>query len=288
MKYVFHVAHVPQAKRILMEGRLRTAPLKGGGRLGESGLSGLWLSANAWGHGSIYGNVRFRLDWESVMEGRNIYWVEAVSYPRSRAYRFLVSRGKYAGDERVRRYDPRQDRGPLRRIGGKWYCNGSDVSEFIVDEDIALSECTKMDFVDHHPDYCSEHGRRCEFRGTQGMAVRGPMLGFMLSRGVHVVDDCIEPLESPSDIDFFVKDLEREIVEGQRVDGAIEGRRDRVALMHGVLALWSCGRVCEARRLARLFAGRKALRKTILGIIRDHFGLEKYTLPRVMRRRRRK
>ena len=284
---VSHVAHVPQARRILVEGRLRTAPLEGEGRLGGSGLSGLWLSANAWAWGYIYGNVRFSLDWGSVIEGRNVYWVEMVTYPRSKAYRFLVSELGFDGDERVRRYDPRKEKGPLRQIDGKWYRHKDHTSEFIVDDDILLSECTQMDFVDHHPDLCSAHVAECEYRGTLGIEVRGPIFSFVLSRGIHIVDERIAPVEGPSEIDFFVKDLEREMLEGQRVDGPIKRRCDRMALMHLVLALWSRGRLREARRLARLFEDESAFEKTIRATIRDHFGLDSYRLPKMMRKRRR-
>src|SRR5450755_4335781 len=37
------------------------------------------VAANTWGPGSIYGTVEFQFAWATLVAGRNIYWVEAMS-----------------------------------------------------------------------------------------------------------------------------------------------------------------------------------------------------------------
>ena len=113
---VHHVAHVAQGQRIAAEGRVRTARVEGDGRLRGRGVRGLWVSPNVWANGSIYGNVRFSFDWESVIEGRRLYWVEGVKAVRPRTCRFLLSKRKFDAVNGVRRYDAREERGPVRCI----------------------------------------------------------------------------------------------------------------------------------------------------------------------------
>ena len=40
--------------------------------------------------GSIYGNIQFTFDWNKIIRGRNIYWVEAIEYG-VHAYRLLLT-----------------------------------------------------------------------------------------------------------------------------------------------------------------------------------------------------
>src|SRR5712691_9415636 len=78
LETVYHVVHVPDARRILEDGRLKAGPVYDESRLKKSRMCVTWLSANTWAPGSIYGNVQFAFPWSQQIIGRRFYWVEAM------------------------------------------------------------------------------------------------------------------------------------------------------------------------------------------------------------------
>lgn len=75
LETVHHVVHVPAARRILEDGKLRAGLVYDESRLKKSRTSVTWLSANSWGQGSIYGNVQFSFAWSDLIGERHFYWV---------------------------------------------------------------------------------------------------------------------------------------------------------------------------------------------------------------------
>jgi hypothetical protein len=63
---VYHVVHVPTARRILEDQMFAR-------RLQKSRVCVTWLSANTWALGSIYGNVQFAFPWNKQIRKRNCY-----------------------------------------------------------------------------------------------------------------------------------------------------------------------------------------------------------------------
>lgn len=57
---VRHVVHVPFARRIVEDGRIKAGLVYDESRLNKSRISVAWVSANTWGPGSIYGTVEFQ------------------------------------------------------------------------------------------------------------------------------------------------------------------------------------------------------------------------------------
>src|SRR5689334_424834 len=88
---VRHIAHVPAARRIIEDGRIRAGLVYDESRLNKSRISVAWVSANSWALGSIYGTVEFQFSWADIVAGQNIYWVEAMAY-RPPAFRLLLSK----------------------------------------------------------------------------------------------------------------------------------------------------------------------------------------------------
>jgi hypothetical protein len=56
---VRHIAHVPTAKRIIEDGRIKSGLIYDQSVLNRSRISVVWLSANTWANGSMYGTVAF-------------------------------------------------------------------------------------------------------------------------------------------------------------------------------------------------------------------------------------
>jgi hypothetical protein len=63
LETIYHVVHLPTARRILEDGRLRAGLIYDESRLRKSRICVTWLSANTWAPGSIYGNVQFAFPW---------------------------------------------------------------------------------------------------------------------------------------------------------------------------------------------------------------------------------
>src|SRR5689334_17298236 len=89
---VRHVVHVAPARRIIEDGRIKAGLVYDESRLNRSRISVSWLSANTWAFGSIYGTVEFQFDWKSLVQGQNVYWVEAMDKYNPTAYRFLLTK----------------------------------------------------------------------------------------------------------------------------------------------------------------------------------------------------
>lgn len=138
LETVHHVVHVPTARRILEDNRLRAGLIYDESRLNRSRMCVTWVSANTWGPGSIYGNVQFSFAWSDLIRDRRVYWVEAMPDYSPRAYRLLLTDRDLSASRHVTPYDPASDEGPLRERDGVWYWNGNYTSEFMIDADLPL------------------------------------------------------------------------------------------------------------------------------------------------------
>src|SRR5690348_7334233 len=67
LETVFHVAHVPDACRILEDRKIKAGLIGDESRLKETRTTVAWLSANSWSNGSIYGNVQFTFSWNELI-----------------------------------------------------------------------------------------------------------------------------------------------------------------------------------------------------------------------------
>jgi hypothetical protein len=70
---VYHVAHVPDACRIIEDGRIKAGLIGDESRLRRTRTSVCWLSANYWQPGSIYGTVQFTFRWEDIIRDSDVY-----------------------------------------------------------------------------------------------------------------------------------------------------------------------------------------------------------------------
>jgi hypothetical protein len=82
---VRHVVHLPLARRIVEDGRIKAGLVYDESRLNKSRIGVAWVSANTWGPGSIYGTVEFQFAWADLVAGQKVYWVEAMNYIFGRA-----------------------------------------------------------------------------------------------------------------------------------------------------------------------------------------------------------
>jgi hypothetical protein len=273
---VRHVVHVPVARRIIEDGKIKAGLVYDESRLNTSRISVTWVSANTWGLGSIYGTVEFQFDWRALIAGQNIYWVEAMPY-KPMAYRFLLT-PREIGPGLVQRYDPTKDDGPLRQVGDQWYWNGNFTSEFMIDSDLDLDRATGLDFVVHHAQYCRQFGADCLDRNQQPQPPRtgGRILAYILGHELHVLDNHLKPTaDEPADrldlLDIAFSGLRAVLRPNARFGGVIANSASCKNVVRGALALYGMDQSETARNLLSLVASMNAFDEALTAIVRQHF-----------------
>lgn len=277
LSVVRHVAHFEEAKQILQDGRIKPGLVYDESRLRHARITVVWLSANAWSDGSIYGTTEFTFDWAPIVEDRRVYWVEAVPHYKPPAYRFLLTERDLPDSKFVQRYDPCKDDGPLkRRRSGDWFWNGNCTSEFMIDTDLSLDACTGIRFVSHHPRICANDSNRCSEMTFHPQEISSRVFAFILGNGIHSADEMFWPLKSARrrhQIDFSRDDISRELRDFSRgVGGSLAKPSSRRSVLRGALALYGSNQNRAAERLVALLANKKEFDTTLEDIIAKHFG----------------
>jgi hypothetical protein len=274
---VRHIAHVPSARRILQDGRIRAGLVYDESRLNTSRISVAWVSANTWALGSIYGTVEFQFAWADLVAGqKKIYWVEAIMRYRPPAYRLLLSR-RDIRNETIKPYDPAKDEGPLRFKDGKYYWKFDNTSEFMIDDDLWLNSCTGLDFVVHNRDICQSFGSGCEDRQQNPSPQRtgGKLLSFVLGNGQHILDEQFkskEAWEPSTKLDTAYGGLEHSLSSQVQFTGPIIEDGGCQDVVRGSLALYGGDQVEQARNLLALISSKDNFTKALKEIVRVHFG----------------
>jgi len=287
LETVYHVVHVPTARRILEDGYLRAGLISDKSRLQKSRICVTWLSANTWALGSIYGNVQFAFPWNEQIRKRRCYWVEAMTGYRPHAYRILLTDRDLSGSKHVREYDPDSNKGPLRHRDGKWYWNNQFTSELMIEGDVDLEDCSGFDFISHHSSICRPNSASCpDFNRTRS-SVGGHVLAFLLGHGLHSIDHVLKQrsrfdrqrrLSDAVDtgIDGILRALDRK---KERFGGVVKSESSRQAVAKGALALYGAGKATAARELLKLLKSPSVFEKALAEIVNEHFGITSWTLP---------
>jgi hypothetical protein len=276
---VRHVVHVPAARRIVEDGRIKAGLVYDESRLNKSRISVAWVSANTWVNGSIYGTVEFQFTWADLVGGQNIYWVEAMNY-RPNAYRLLLSKRVISAGIIIA-YDPANDEGPLRLKDGKYYWNHEFTSEFMIEDDLSLDRCTGLNFVTHHEQYCRPFGDGCEDRKNQPTSQRtgGRILSFILAKGLHVLDQHLKPPgtnEWFSGLNLAYDGLKRSLSAQVKFAGPISLEHNCQNIVRGSLALYGADQVDQARKLLALISSEEHFTRALKAIVRTHFSDSKW------------
>lgn len=286
LETVHHVVHVPTARRILEDNRLRAGLIYDESRLNRSRMCVTWVSANTWGPGSIYGNIQFSFAWSDLIRDRRVYWVEAMPDYSPRAYRLLLTDRDLSASRHVTPYDPASDEGPLRERDGVWYWNDTYTSEFMIDADLPLRRCTGFAFINHRPDRCRLNGSSCTDRTAPPYRTGGRVLAFLLGNDLHGVDRVLKTPVAPrrgrplSDaVDVGIDGIMRALGNNKsRFAGGIWRPTSRQAVLRGALALYGADRKAEGRKLISLLKSQEVFEKALTEIVNDHFGINNWTL----------
>lgn len=287
LETVYHVVHVPTARRILEDGQLRARLIYDESKLRKSRICVTWLSANTWGPGSIYGNVQFAFPWTKQIRRRHCYWVEAMKAYSPHAYRILLTDRDLSQSKYVQEYDPASNKGPLRERDGTWYWNNQFTSEFMVECDVDLDQCTGFDFISHHYSKCRPNGNACPDFNTPAYRIGGQVVAFLIGNNLHAIDHVLKLPSRPSPDGKLSKTVDVG-VEGilsalggkkERFGGGVKSKSSRRAVLRGALALHGSGNSSAARELIKLLKSQEVFEKALTEVVNDHFGIKGWTVP---------
>ena len=257
---ISHVAHDDIARRIMSDGVIRSGLVCDESKLNTERILVSWLSPNDWnGAGGFrYGNVRFQYGFDSLVTGKNYYWVENRAYGIE-ACRILITKENRSA--LLIPYDP------TRRDGPWWhdtesnthYRNGYYTLEFMFEKDLRVRDSTSLDFVKHHVNRCNISPGSCPDRGISGPKAAMRFVAFLLA------DTCRLPKELFTDTHngsrFFNDDyfyhfglLRRFITDDATFTGSVLAASDTAqALIRAIFHAYADQHEDEVYRLAELF-----------------------------------
>ena len=264
LRTVRHVVHVPFARRIIEDGRIKAGLVHDESRLNRSRISVAWVSANMWALGSIYGTVEFQFAWTDIVAGQKVYWVEAMDY-RPNAYRLLLSKRDIPAGL-ITPYDPAKDEGPLRLKDGIYYWNAAYTSEFMIEDDLSLDRCNGLNFVTHHQQYCRPFGIACPDRENQPTPARtgGRILSYILGNELNILDTRLKPPGVDTTmLDVGYEDLEDFLPKQVNFAGAASADAECQTIVRGSLALYNEDQTGQARNLLAMVSSKDNFTKAL-------------------------
>jgi hypothetical protein len=179
---ISHVAHIEVAQNILEEGVIRARPISDESKLRNHAFQVVWLSPKQWPDGFRYGNVRFTFKWETIIQGRQAYWVETIERYHPPADRILVTNNHYP--DVVRPYDRGRQGSVWMQTGSRqghvW--NSARTFEVMLEQDLAIQDACAVDFVFHHQYQCSVNKDACPERGVGQEVAGARIVAFLASK----------------------------------------------------------------------------------------------------------
>jgi hypothetical protein len=281
-KKVRHISHVKDALRIIEDGIIRSSLVWDKSRLNNSRTCVSWVSPNSWGNGSLYGNVSFEFDWDRIVDGKDLYWVEAVTDYQPAAYRILISEKKHDSIPELQLYNERKPYGPIYFDGETWYRNGFYTGEFLIDSDLSLRDCSEIDFVDHNDRICTK-SNACSDIGSSSADKGAELLATLIGRDINksrklFIEDERKgkflTTSSFSALHRLFLDLTYNLSEDGMDKGLKFRKGDIYRILRAALMYYGLDELEEARKLINLIGSKKRVIDSLVRIVSDFMALE--------------
>lgn len=186
---VYHITHFPAAKELIESGRIITQLIKDKSKLNGQDIKVVWLSPNDWYNGSLYGNVRFSYDFNDLIEDKKFYSVEVMDQYEPTACRILITNKNYIRNPLLSPYDPRAEyAGPwyIDQTGQNYYHKSYNI-EFMFDSEFNINDALKIDFVNHHPDFCNiNRTTLCPDIDVKGELIKTLLTCYLISNDIKL------------------------------------------------------------------------------------------------------
>lgn len=280
---ISHTSHVEPALNILDRGEIRPYLIFDESKLNDQRILVSWLSPNHWGVGFRYGNIRFQFDFKSLIKNKRFYWVESIAY-KIPACRILVTDKNHDGD--LERYDPTAKEGPWWHdtASDQHYYNGNHCLEFMFECSVSMKDIRAVDFVDHHPEYCSIHrttpdlckelGYRSHRGGAMFMA-RAVASGFSLENlSPYLIQDDGRPTFM---LKYSFEELCSRVSRNVSFDGDLKANSKKAsAVSQAICSAYSFHQIDTAKKLASLFRSEEECDSVLAMAVSKAVDLEKW------------
>jgi hypothetical protein len=279
---IAHIVHVKDSFPIIDKSHISRGRIYDESKLTKTEASVVWLSPFDW-PSSIYGNICFLFDFEDLSRGRNLYWVEAIDYPRP-AVRFYLT-NKYINDipfkDLLEPYDALTDQGPLKNVKGKWHYNRHTSVEIMLDENIDLDDCKKLEIISHKPDKCRLYKHECKDRSRDLKSIRSQFLAYLIGTSNNVLSRAMttdiglpDKRRYHNDLMFPFMNLSGELIRKNSYSGIIRTKKENNNIVVAACLLLSHDQMDRAIALMSLLQSEQVAEKAFERIVQKQFDLQ--------------
>ncbi|MFC3695563.1 hypothetical protein ACFOWB_25355 [Chenggangzhangella methanolivorans] len=276
LSQVYHTTHRLSATRIIEDGRVKRGLVYDESELNKTRTTVSWVSPNHWRDGYRYGSVRFGFNWSLFADQSHFYWVECIEYSPP-ACRFLITERDLSSElPALTRYDPMSHLGPLLFDGVDWRRNRAIALELMIDDDIALSHCTGIDLVTHHPQQCNERNPNCPERRNGEHDTGARLVAALLGRELTNANHCLKS-DEPESIGLTVQgalgllSLKLRPKDGEK--GVISDIDHAQAIVTAAFNQYGSDHIESAKTLCRTLQDGALFDEAMKRIVRRHFHL---------------
>jgi hypothetical protein len=165
----------------------------------------------------------------------------------------------------------------LRYAKGVWYWNFTYTGEFLLREQLWLVDCTKIDFIKHHNDFCSMGG--CNDRGKTGERAAGRVTAQILARNITAVNDALirtEPKKALSDgVEMGLSRIVRALkADSGKLKGPLKSDDSVDAVLRAALLQHAGGQLNAAIETISLIGSDDIFRQRLAKMVEKHFGIK--------------
>lgn len=286
IKKVFHITHPDDALKIFIDKRIRSSLIQDKSKVKGTRTHVSWVSANLWPY-SLYGHIRFEINWSKIVKDMNFYWVEEIENYNPTAFRILLSK-RIIKDKKLKPYDPKKDNGPLvLEPSGRWYFNENYNSEFMIDRDIKLNEVSQIIFQKHKKSICCKFKeKQCDWNILPQKSVSHFMAGLIQHNSqswrkffklynrdqIDSFDLADEANAEDEFINFYLfNDLKNISNQIWRYKGVNSSNAVKTSLANAILTAHSQRKKNRAKNLMSLFKSFEDFKDTVIKIERSHW-----------------
>jgi len=280
---VSHTSHANSAISIIEAGEIRPSLVFDESILNDQRILVSWLSPNHWSTGYRYGNVRFNFSFNNIIQRKRYYWVESIAY-KIRACRILIT--DINREAQLKPYDPTLKNGPwwFDEDGDQHYFNNNYCLEFMIEAPIKLDHLSKLDFVEHHPTYCSIHRnnpKKCsELRNN---SARGGAL-FLTRAAAARLDlspfsnHFVRKSGNPTDaLEFAFSEFASKVSRNVNFTGSLTQESESgQAVARAIMSAFTFGSKEDAKLLCAMFRDEDSFAAAAAMVIGETLGLENW------------
>jgi hypothetical protein len=205
---------------------------------------------------------------------------------RPPAYRFLLTDRDPETLRHAVPYDPKTADGPLKQRRGEWYWNGEFCAEFMIEADLSLDLCWRLNFVSHNTNICRLLKSACRERDQLAQESAALIVGYLIGVRNKTMNQALMPdvglpggRPSTMAIDLAGSGLWLKLAgRKSKFGGYVESPSDARRIVRAALLQQAIGNLEDARGLVRLLASTDIFDRALHDLIKEHFGLKKFEI----------